>query len=1142
MSRLCLALLGPIQITLDDEPVTRITSPRILALLAYLGAEQDRTHPRDALAELLWPGQPTGRQNLRQALSRLRKALPQPAGDPPFLLASRQEIRLNPDADQQVDVDIFIRDLNRVRAHDHPSLLGCDACIVRLEAAMVAYRGDFLAGLDAGSPAFDEWTRMQRTWLRREALWALDALTRHALEQADAPRALAFAQRQLALDPLREEAHCQLMTALVLQGRRSEALTHYEQLVDLLRRELDVAPGSATAAICAELRRERPASARPPQPPRRPAVAEQSHNLPSQFTPFIGRADLLDAIRERLERDECRLLTLVGPGGAGKTRLAIEAARQRLEHHSDSVCFVDLSGLASAEQLPVAIVGALGLVLPPHACTDEQRRAALVRMVRDRDLLLALDNYEQLLPYTGLITELLHGAPRLRLLVTSRAPLHLRAEWLIDVGGLPCPPEDATDDQLRPDACPALALFQQTAVRVKHDFRLTGDDWRAAAHICRLVQGSPLALELAAARVRETPLPAMVKAIQADLDFLSTQMADVPPRHRSLRAAIDHSWRLLTPEQQAVFARLAIFHGGFTPDAARPIAGAADAILDDLARRSLLLRLDAGRYSLHESLRQFAGEQMARFPSARDEVRRCHALYYLDLLAGQEARLLSQEATAAQAIIRPDFDNVRAAWAWAVSQADVRLMGRALTALYRYANAAGLVHEGLQVLEEALAAIRATEPSPATKLFRARLLAKQARFLNLQGQYGQAADAARAATESLAPFMDAPSAAVQRSTPRAIAAEAWLQRGRAALHQGRYDEAAGHLEEALGEARAAGDAHVEAEVHLNLGTIANFRNEFSLATAHNREALRLARAGGDRYSEGIALNNLGAVAEFQGEYDRAAAYFEEALAVFDQVGYRRGSANALSNLGAIAAWRGQLALAPERHQEALHATRALGDRDGEAWALMALGAVYTHQGRLDEARDHLQAALDLNRVDGTRSLESWVLNHLAQVALEEDALDEAEALAVQAKTLAGELEDELTVAVALVVEGEVAVRRGAFDRAEEAYARALAINRESAHEADQLRTLTAMARLALARGDAARAQVIAEKALTLGAASSVALDRAQALAALGRALAEGGDQDQGRAILEEALALHREMGQDHLANEVQAELAAIVCR
>lgn len=1133
MSRLFLALLGPIQIALDDEPVTRITSPRIRALLAYLAVEQGRAHPRDALAELLWPGQSTGRQNLRQALSRLRKALPQPPGEPPFLLATRREIRFNPAADQQVDVALFIRELNQVRAHDHPSLGQCAACIQRLEEAVNRYRDDFLAGLETGSPAFDEWVRLQRAWLRREALWDLDALTNQALDVADAPRALAFAQRQLAIDPLREEAHCQRMAAFVLQGRRNEALAHYEQLVDLLRRELDVAPSPAAAALCAELRREDSTATQPLQSPRHfTAQARRSHNLPPQFTPFVGREGLLATIHERLDQDECRLLTLVGAGGAGKTRLAVEATRQRLQRHAEGVWFVDLSGLDRAGQLPLAIAQALGLVLPPHARTDDERRAALVRMVHDRNLLLVLDNYEQLLPDTGLITKLLRGAPWLRLLVTSRAPLHLRAEWLVDVEGLPCPPEDAPPDRLTPDAYPALALFQQTAERVKHDLRLMDDDWRAAARICRLVEGAPLALELAAARVRETPLPAMVTAIEEDLDFLSTRMADVPSRHRSLRAAIDHSWQLLRAEQQAAFARLSVFRGGFTADAARPIAGAADDVLNGLARQSLLRRVDAGRYGLHESLRQFAGEQLARFISAQAETRRRHARYYLELLASQEARLLGRQTAEAQALIRPDLDNVRAAWVWAVSHQDAKLIGRGLIGFYRFFNAAGLMHEGLQAVEDALNAVARAEADGNVSLVRARLLAKKARFLNIQGQYSQAAGAARVATEILA-----------SSTPdkaaRAVAAEAWLQQGRAALHQGRYEEAAGHLEEALGEAQAAGDAHVEAEVHLNLGTIAHFRNEFSLATAHHTEALRLAQASGDRYSEGIALNNLGAVAEFQGEYDRAAGYFQEALAVFDEVGYRRGSANALSNLGAIAAWRGQLTLALERHAEALGAARALGDRDGEAWALMALGAVYTHLGRLDEARAHLQAALDLNRLDGTRSLESWVLNHLAQVALEEGRLDEAEELAGQAKTLAGELNDELTVAVALVVAGEVATRRGAFDQAADAYARALVINRDAAHEAGQLQVLTAMARLALARGDAAAARDLAEEALALDAATSVVLDRAQALAVLGRALVEGEEREQGRAILEEALALQREMGQEHLADAVRALIRQI---
>ncbi len=1148
MPTLHLALLGPIQIRLDDEPVTAITSPKILALLAYLGVEQGRDHSREALAELLWPEQPTGLQNLRQSLSRLRRALPQAEHAAPFLLSTRRTIQFNPDGDHQVDVMAFTAAVKAARGHNHAAIQQCADCLQSLERAAASYRGDFLAGLDAESPGFEAWVRPQQAWLHREALWALDALTRHALDDADLPRALTFARRQLALDPLREEAHCQVMSALMRAGQRSEALAQYDLLVENLRSELDVAPTPETTAFFNELRRN---GAQPTQQasthlrsnhPPSPARPTRSHNLPRQFTPFIGRDDLLASIQQRLERTECRLLTLVGTGGAGKTRLAVEAARRRLSIHRDGVCFVDLSGLDHEDQLPAAMAEALSLVLPPHARTEDERRSALTRLLHERDLLLVLDNYEHLLPHTALVTDLLHDTP-VTLLVTSRTPLHLRAEWLIDVDGLPYPPQDAPPDQLTPADYPALALFHQTALRVKHDLVLAETEWRIIGRICRLVQGTPLALELAAAQVRDWPLAAMLDAIQADLDFLSTGMADVPPRHRSLRAVIDHSWQLMSAEEQAVYARLSAFRGSFSVAAAQSIVGTSEAMLDQLAQHSLLSRVDHGRYALHDSLRHFADEQMARFPSAHLITRRRHAIYYLELMADQADRLLSRHTLAAQAQIRPEFDNVRTAWAWAISQADAGLIARSLTGLCRYLGAAGLTQEGVQAIDTALVRLTGSDPAEAhpngaDARLQAQLLAKKARFLNTQGQYGLAAEAARSATESLAHAGPAASPSPSDAR-RAIAAEAWLQKGRAALHQGRYTEATGDLEEALGEALAAGDVQVEAEIHLNLGTIYNLQNEFGVATAHALAALELSRTGQDRFAEGIALNNLGAIAEFQGEYDRAAAYFEEALALFDEVAYRRGSANALSNLGAIAAWRGELGLALERHEQALSATRRLGDIDGEAWALMALGAVYTHRGQWAVARNHLQGALDLNRIDGTRTLEAWVLNHLAEVALAEEKLDEAEMLAEQASEVAQDLGDELTVAVALVVEGEVATRRGLFDQAEAVLARSLEINRDAAHEAGQLRVLTAQARLALARQDAAKASALAEEALALDAATTVILDRVQLLRVLGQAKKEQGNLKDAQALLEEALELHRRMGQDHLAHAVQTELVKV---
>lgn len=1111
-----LALLGPFQLSLGPEPNVVVTSPKIQALLGYLAVEGSHPHPRDRLAELLWPGQMTGRQNLRQSLSRSQKILARSPNEPSLLHITRRDIALNPAATQQVDVCRFLAALAAVRSHQHEEAATCSACLPHLEKAAALYRGDLLAGIFVESPAFEEWLLARRAWLQQEILWVLDALTRHALAQANNQKALHFARRQLQVRPLREKAHHQVIEALLLDGRRSEALSHYTQLAARLRQELDVAPAAAITALVEDQRK--PANGLAPSwslPASSPA-----HHLPPQFTPLIGREEILTLIQETLAQHTCRILTLVGPGGMGKTRLATEVAQRQLPRFRGNVRFVDLTPLDTAAQLPGALAGALGMILPSRARSPQEQQDALVRLLADQALLLVLDNYEHLLPDVELVAKLLQGTNELCLLVTSRVPLHLRAEWLIDVDGLPVPPEDADTSALDATHFPAMALFEQAARRVKHDFVPSDEEQRIIARICRLVQGSPLALELASAKVRASPLAQMADAIEEDLDFLSTTMADVPTRHQSLRAIIDHSWQLLSPVLQAIFARLAVFRDPFTEEAAHAVAGANLQELEELVRQSLLKQVQGDRYGLHGSLRQYAREKLAVLPTLQSEIQRRHGIFYLALLTKQEDRLWSQEAPVALASLRRDLNNIRAAWSWAVENSHLGALDGALDAAYRFFNAGGLVQEGRATVENALQAYHSEHKHQGDRAvcFTARLLAKQARFLNLQGLYEQATEAAQTTTQELSALTS------EGESPQILAtkAEAWLQWGRAALHLARYQEAESHLEEALGWARTARSPQMEAEIHLNLGTLHTFQNTFQAAKDHTQRALDLARTCGDLYLEGLALNNLGTVADFQGDYDTAAMYFEEALAVFEAVDYRRGRAAALSNLGVAVSWRGELHRAMACHEEARHAARALGDIDGEAWAFMALGAVSIHMGRLEDARVHLHAALVLNSHDGTRTLEAWCLHHLAQMEFAAGHLDEAENLAQQAQFLAEELGDELTVAAAQLVYGEVATQRKDFAAAEAACRQALEVNRRMGHGAGQMRALAAWSRLALAQGDPAQACVLAEQALALEGTDDLLLERAPLLAVYGQGLTALGDP-RSKAVQAEATALHCKM-------------------
>ncbi|MEZ4619998.1 MAG: BTAD domain-containing putative transcriptional regulator [Caldilineaceae bacterium] len=450
-----LTLLGTFLLTVDGDPVAGLTSEKMQALLAYLAVEQTQSHSREAIAEMLWPDRPEGvaRQNLRQALSRLQRALP--AGGEPLLIVNRREVHFNTSCDVEIDYQHFVSIVAQVRRHPHENVAACTACCHLLTTAVDLYQGEFLTALYCDSPAFDEWRLLKAEWLRREVLQALDTLLQQAETAQHWVDAYRFAWRSVEIDPLREVAHQQVMRALAHSGRRTEALAQYDTLAHLLRQELDVAPSSASTALFEAIRDHQIAQIGTPTDSHAhsqtslPATAPPAipHNLPIQHIPFVGRQQELARIADRLVLPECHLLTLVGPGGAGKTRLALEVATRQLQspqrRFPEGVYFVALATVKDDEQLLAAVAAALDYRFPDKARSSGERQSALVHYLHDKRLLLLLDNYEQLTDTMTLILAILSQAPTVQLLVTSRIPLQLRAEWLIDVIGLAHP--DAAD-------------------------------------------------------------------------------------------------------------------------------------------------------------------------------------------------------------------------------------------------------------------------------------------------------------------------------------------------------------------------------------------------------------------------------------------------------------------------------------------------------------------------------------------------------------------------------------------------------------------------------------------------------------------------------------------------------------------------
>jgi predicted ATPase/DNA-binding CsgD family transcriptional regulator len=383
-----------------------------------------------------------------------------------------------------------------------------------------------------------------------------------------------------------------------------------------------------------------------------------AHNFPVQPTLFVGRTRELEAISELLSDAECRLLTFVGPGGSGKTRLSIEAALTHQNTFREGVYFVPLQALTSYE----AILPALADVLCFQFFSGRELEEQVLHYLQNKHLLLVLDNFEHLLDGAEFLSILLENCPDLKLLVTSRERLHLREEWVYEVTGLRVP---AQLNGTEIENYSAVQLFAQTARRVRPGFSLP-DELTDVVRICKLVEGMPLALELAAAWVRALSCAEIVAEIERGLDILETPTRNVPARHRSMRAVIDHSWAFLSNRERLVLQKLSIFKGGFTRDAASKVAGASLAVLSSLVDKSWLFR-EGDRYGIHELLRQYA-EGLLRQSTEFDQTLAAHSDYYAEFMRLREIDIKTHRQMEALLEIERDFKNVRAAWQYAVER------------------------------------------------------------------------------------------------------------------------------------------------------------------------------------------------------------------------------------------------------------------------------------------------------------------------------------------------------------------------------------------------------------------------------------------------------------------------------------------
>jgi predicted ATPase/DNA-binding SARP family transcriptional activator len=1007
MARFELFLLGPPRLQRDGVPL-QFDRRKVMALAAYLamsGLEAEGRHlSRDSLVTLLWPDlEPRhARAAFRRNLSQLRRAL-----EDEWLVADRKRVGTDPEADFWLDVDQFARLVHSCETHSHPREQVCPRCLEALAQASALYRGDFLQGFGLrDSVEFDDWQFFQAEELRQQLTSVLERLARGHGIQGNHEAALSHARRWLALDPLHEPAHRRLMELYAAAGRRSAAMRQYTECVRILDEELGLAPAEGTTALYEQIRTMPPAEAavalglaEPMELPIR--TASPRHNLPAQTTPFVGREEELAEISLRLQDPACRLLTLLGPGGIGKTRLALRVAEDLIaaeptpfEH---GVFFVSLAQFRTAEGVVPAVAEALGYSFHTDVGGSARTtpRQQLLDYLRRRQLLLVMDNYEHLLvdgiprngesgsDGTGFVTDVLSTAPRVKILVTSRATLKVQGEHLYPLTGLQVPdpmlPIPA-DDWPALRGYSAVELFIQGGQQVRPDFELRPQDLAHVAQICRLVQGMPLGILLAAAWVEMLTPEEIAAEIQQSLDFLETDLRDVPPRQRSIRAAFDHSWRLLEEREREVFQGLSVFCGGFTREAALEVVDASLHDLVSLSSKSLLRPSSPGRYELHDLLRQYGAERLDQVAEHGEAVRDRHCAYYSAALERWAGELKGARQREALAEMDSEIENGRAAWYWAVAHRQVPRLAQGVEGIWLYHSQRLRLQEGEAAFQAAVLALEAID-SPEAQRLRAKCLLMSSDFHTYR---------------------------LWRDSSIELA-----QRGMAALQE---LEAAGH--------------DVRGDMALASYCQARWQDWFDRdpleALQGHRRSVALYEELGDRWGLARALARLGYTAEMLCLFGEAQKHCEQSLVISQELGDQRGMAEAMLTLGTISWVQGRLDEADGFYRESLGICRTLGDWNLMFLVLLRTGEVLVRRGLFEDGLVLMESDRDLAYDRGIPRGAWFLLPWLAEAKVHLGRYEEACADAQQG---AAGADIPWSFGFARFMEGLAVVAQGAYPEA-----------------------------------------------------------------------------------------------------------------
>ncbi len=931
-----LRLFGSFDVRINGQPVP-LRSRKEQWLLALLTLRHDREVSRDWLATTFWPDNDESQAlfYLRKALSNLRNLL------------GEEAVRLQSPTSRTVRLDL---------SGAFVDILTFDAAVARpvteqgqeekLLEALPLYRGPLL------QDCLEEWVMLEREARVNSYLEALEAVAECARTRGDTAAASRWLRLVLATEPYRESAASALMQTLADSGDRAALQQVYKDLRLRLRADLNTTPAPETDALYKQLsaRLSQPEMPSLP-PPAAPAVVNTQRHLPVPLTDLLGRETEVAEVGVGLERS--RLLTLLGPGGVGKTRLSIAAADAALPRFPDGVWFVDLAPLTEGAYIPEAMSRILGVSQEAGQSAEER----LIAELTPRSLLLVLDNCEHLLDTCASLSHrLLLACPGLRILATSRQALGVTGEQTYSVPSLALPPwkeDNERSDQpdlLSIEKNPAflleyagIELFVQRALQVNPAFRLDRQNARAVCQICIHLDGIPLAIELAAARLRSLSVNDIQARLADRFRLLTTGNRAALPRQQTLRALVDWSYSLLSVQEQSLLSRLSVFAGGWTLDAAEKVC--ADETLEDweildaltaLVEKSLVVHErqgSAGRYRLLETIRQYASD---RLKEAEEPLRfrRQHCDYFLARAEEMEPQLRGPEQAMAKAYWETEHDNLRQALAFCEGET----------------READVAHKGL------------------------RLMAALMVFWLGQDRLNEG-------WQHCTAILALPENAV--ATP--VRALVLITAGNIAYCQGNNPVALQYFEESLAVRRELGDRRGSASALGSLGNVAHLQGDYVRARAFFEEALALCREFNISTWESVTLTCLGNVTFDQGDYDAARRYAEASLEICRKTGNRDITSLTLSGLGRIALKQNLHADAIRFYEQALVLDREIGKSSHEANTLCNLGIAYKALGDTAAAGAFYRQSLALINEGGDLRSAAGILEAAASFLAERGA-------------------------------------------------------------------------------------------------------------------------------------------------------------